>query len=117
MRVLEADIDMTSGGYFPTLHMNQGDTDFGIMLRLYNSVGDFSIGTGATARVHGTKPDGTAFDSAALITGESVVLAGTAALTGAAGTGAFEVRLEKDGEYLHSQNFRIHFEKNPAQED
>lgn len=111
MRIIEADIDMTPGGAYPTLHMNQGDSDFGIRLHLYSSEGTFTIDSGTTARVHGMKPGKTAFDSSALITGMDVVLAGTAALTDEAGVGVFEVQLAKGGAMLHSQNFLIKFER------
>lgn len=117
MRIVEANVDMTFGGVFPVIHMNQGDSDFGIRLHLYNSEGELEIGSGASARVHGTKPDRTPFESSALLTGMDVVLAGTRALTSAAGKGIFEVELESGGELLHSQNFIINFEAAAMAED
>lgn len=111
MIIHELDVDMCAGGHVPLLRLNQGDTDFGILIHLYNSSGIFEIGSGATAKLVGTKPDGSAYEQAATLSGTNVIVAGTSALTDASGKGELEVCLTRAGKNVFSQNIPLRVER------
>ena len=98
------------------LKVSQWDSDFGIVIHLLNSRGVFSLESGTTAKLCGTKPDGTEFETNATIVAGNIVVAGTDALTSAAGTGELEVCLTHAGKKLFSQNFLLCVEKKANKE-
>lgn len=116
MIIHELDVDMTPGGHAPTLRVNQWDSDFGIVINLYNSKGTFSLENGTTAKLCGTKPDGAEFETNATISAGKVVVAGTDELTSASGKGVLEVCLIHSGKKLFSQNFLLRVEKEANRE-
>ncbi len=110
MIIHELDIDMCAGGHAPTLRVNEGDTDFGILIHLYNSSGEFTIQSGTTAKLFGKKPDHTGYEMPATLSGMDVIVAGTTQLTNAPGRGELEVCLIRGGKKLFSQNFPVYVE-------
>ncbi len=111
MIVYELDIDMCAEKYAPTLTVSKGDTDFGIILNLYNSRGTFDIESGTSAKLRGRKPDGSEYEVNATLSGKRVIAAGDSNLTDVAGRGILEVCLTNSGRNLLSQNFPILIEK------
>lgn len=107
MRTIDIDIDMSPGGHAPTVHVNQGDTDFGLVIHLYNSRGVFTVENGTTAKLRGRKPGGAAYERSGTLTGKDVAVAGGTDMTDTAGKGVFEVCLMHSGKSLFSQNFYI----------
>lgn len=102
---------MAPGGHAQVLHLNQGDSDFGIVFHLYCSSGIFNTSGVSEARVFGRKPDGTAYEMVATLSGSDVILAGDASLTDAWGKGELEIRLKRQGKSLFSQNIPLYIEK------
>ncbi len=111
MRIIEIDIDMSPGGHAPAVYVNQGDTDFTLLIHLYNSRGRFTVESGTSAKLRGRKADRTAYERSGSLSGQNVTIAGGTDMTSAAGTGIFEVCLTHGGHELYSQNFQIHVEK------
>ena len=111
MIIHELDVDMVPGGHRQTLNLNQGDSDFGILIHLYNSGGAFTIEGGTTARLCGKRPDGGRIEKVATLTGKDVVAAGGTDITSVCGKGVLEVRLTHGGKDLYSQNIPMLIEK------
>ncbi len=111
MIIHELDIDMVPGGHAPLLALNNGDTDFGLVLNLYNSHGEFQIQSGTTAKLIGKKPDGSGYEKSASISGMSIIVANSSQLTDVSGYGELEVCLTHNGKSLHSQNFPFYVEQ------
>lgn len=110
MRIIEINLNLNPGGHAPAVHVNQGDTDFTLLIHLYNSRGRFTMESGTTAKLRGTKPDGSTYTRTASISGMNVTVAGGTDMTSAAGKGLFEVCLTHGGKELYTQNFPVYVE-------
>lgn len=111
MRIIEIDLDISPGGHAPAVHVNQGDTDFTLLIHLYNSRGNFTVESGTSAKLKGTKPNGSAYTRTASLSGKNVTVAGGTDMTSVAGRGVFEVCLTHSSKELYSQNFPIYVEE------
>ncbi|MDO5139018.1 MAG: hypothetical protein Q4D71_11255, partial [Oscillospiraceae bacterium] len=102
-------IDMVPGGVRTVVSLNQADEDFTLIFELYASSGTFTLESGTTARIQGTKPDGNGYsvDAVVDIEEKTVTVEGELQLTAAAGTGSFELTLYRNDKKLHSANFVI----------
>ena len=50
-------LDMHSGGVPVVVHLSQYDSDFSLVFNLYSSSGTFTVESGTTAAIRGTKKD------------------------------------------------------------
>lgn len=107
MRTLTQPLNMSPGGIPPVIHVSQYDSDFTIVFTLFSTVGDFTIESGTTAMVRGTKSSGTGYsaDAAINISAKTVTVTGNAQMTAAAGQNIFEITLLKGGKEISSKNF------------
>lgn len=98
---------MSPGGIPPVIHVSQYDSDFTIVFTLFSTVGDFTIESGTTAMVRGTKSSGTGYsaDAAINISAKTVTVTGNQQMTAAAGQNVFEITLLKGGKEISSKNF------------
>ena len=98
---------MSPGGIPPVIHVSQYDSDFTIVFTLFSTVGDFSIESGTTAMVRGTKSSGTGYsaDAAINISAKTVTVTGNQQMTAAAGQNVFEITLYKNNKEISSKNF------------
>lgn len=103
-------LDVISKGIGPVIHLNQYDSDFTLTFNLYASQGTFTLPSGTTAEIRGTKADGNGYDSAASVSGTVVTVTGDAQMTAAAGDNVFEIALYKSNKRLNTINFTIHVE-------
>lgn len=107
-------LDMVPRGDRPTVHLNQGDADFVVVIKLIAPEEDFTVVSGTTATLRGTKPDGTSYTKGASINNKIVTVSGDSNLTAAAGKGVFEICLTYRGKELYSSNFYIAVEARPV---
>lgn len=107
MRTLTQPLNMSPGGIPPVIHVSQYDSDFTIVFTLFSTVGDFTIESGTTAVVRGTKSSGTGYsaDAAINISAKTVTVTGNQQMTAAAGQNVFEITLLKNNKEISSKNF------------
>lgn len=113
MRTLTQPLNMSPGGIPPVIHVSQYDSDFTIVFTLFSTVGDFTIESGTTAMVRGTKSSGTGYsaDAAINISAKTVTVTGNQQMTAAAGQNVFEITLYKGNKELNSANFILQCER------
>lgn len=104
-------IDMYPGGLPVVIHLSQYDSDFTLVFELYSSAGTFTVQSGTTAIIRGTKTDGNGYDATATISGNTVTVTGDEQMTAAAGFNGFELVLTKDDKDLSTANFVLDVEK------
>lgn len=103
-------LDMNPGGVLsPTVHLSQYDSAFEIVFALYSSYGEFTMESGTTAKVRGTKPDGNGYsaDCTVDISNKTVTVEGDIQITAVSGASWYEITLYKDGKELNTKNFKI----------
>lgn len=107
MRTLTQPLNMSPGGIPPVIHVSQYDSDFTIVFTLFSTVGGFTIESGTTAMVRGTKSSGTGYsaDAAINISAKTVTVTGNQQMTAAAGQNIFEIVLKKNNKEISSKNF------------
>ena len=102
-------LDMVPGGVRTTVRLNQGDEDFTLVFSLYASSGTFTMESGTTAMIRGTKPDGNGYSVDATVdtTAKTVTVEGELQMTAAAGKGNFELTLYHSGKKISTANFTL----------
>lgn len=112
-KIINRKLDMTPGGVMLVIHMSQYDSDFTIVFSLYNSDGTFTIESGTTARIRGTKKSGTGYSVPATVDASTntVTVTGDQQMTAVAGTNIYEITLYKNGKELNSANFILDVER------
>ena len=103
-------LNMSPGGVPLVIHLNQYDEDYSLVFDLYASEGTFTIESGTTAQIRGTKTDGEGYSVDATLSGTSVTVAGDQQMTAAAGRNVFELTLWKGEKELNTQNFILDVE-------
>lgn len=113
MRTITQTLNMTPGGVPPVIHVSQYDSDFTITFTLFSLFGGFTIESGTTAQIRGTKTSGTGYsaDAAINISAKTVTVTGNAQMTAAAGQNIFEIVLKKNNKEISSKNFILHVER------
>lgn len=113
MITINTKLDMRHGAVRPTIHLSQYDSDFTLVFELFSSDGTFTVESGTTARIRGTKSSGTGFSADATIdtTTKTVSVTGNQQMTASAGRNVYEVTLYKDNKELNSANFILQCER------
>lgn len=104
------DLNVVSVGVPPVIHLSQYDSDFTLVFNLYASKGAFTMPTGTTAEIRGTKKDGNGYDAAATVSGNTVTVTGDEQMTAVAGSNVFEIALYKSNKRLNTINFILQVE-------
>lgn len=109
MITITTKLDMRHGAVRPTIHLSQYDSDFTLVFELYSSDGTFTVESGTTALIRGTKSSGTGFsaDASINISTKTVTVTGDAQMTAAAGQNVYEITLYKGGKEINSANFLL----------
>lgn len=112
-------LDMHSSGVPLHVHLSQYDEDFTLVFNLFASVGTFSIDSGTTVAIRGTKTDGNGYSVAATldVSNKRVTVAGDQQMTAAAGPNEFELTLSKNDKELNTANFIIDVERAALDKD
>ena len=105
-------LNMSPGGVPLVIHLNQYDEDYSLVFDLYASEGTFTIESGTTAQIRGTKTDGEGYsvDATINVSAKTVTVAGDQQMTAAAGRNVFELTLWKGEKELNTQNFILDVE-------
>lgn len=113
MLTLTNRIDMRPGAVPLVIHLGQYDSDFSLVFELYSSAGNFTVESGTTAMIRGTKTDGNAYDADATIdvSAKTVTVAGSEQMTAAKGRNVYELVLTKSGKVLSTANFILDVER------
>lgn len=121
MITINTKIDMRHGAVPKVIPLSQYDSDFTLTFDLYASDGSFTVQSGTTAAIRGTKTDGEPFSMDATVSGSTVTVTGTheqmQQLTAAAGRNVFELTLYKSGKELNTSNFIIFCERAAMDKD
>ena len=107
------DLDMSPGVIPATVHVNQYDDDFSIVFTLYSTKGTFTVESGTTAEIRGTKLDGNGYsaDCTINISAKTVTVAGHKQMTAVAGRNVFELVLKKSNKEISTANFILCVER------
>lgn len=92
------------------IHLSQYDSDFTLVFSLYSSAGSFSVESGTTAMVRGTKGDGNGYSASASLSGTTVTVQGNNQMTAVAGPNTYELVLTRSGKVLSTANFILDVE-------
>ena len=113
MLTLTNRIDMRPGAVPLIIHLGQYDSDFSLVFELYSSAGNFTVESGTTAMIRGTKTDGHAYDADATIdvSAKTVTVAGNEQMTAAKGRNVYELVLKKGTKVLSTANFILDVER------
>lgn len=103
---------MTPGGIAPRCKLNQYDDDWTIVFSLYSDAGEFTIQSGTTAKIRGTKKDGLGYSANATIdiSNQKVTVTGDKQITAVAGENTFELVLYKGEKELSTANVIFYVE-------
>ena len=113
MITINSQLDMTPGAIPVVIHRSQYDSDFSIVFTLFARTGDFTIASGTTAKVRGTKKSGTGYSADATIdvSAKTVTVTGDQQMTVASGQNIFEIVLLNGTSELCSANFILDVER------
>ena len=105
-------LDIHSSCIPVVVHLSQYDSDFSLVFELYSSYGTFTIESGTTVEVRGTKSDNKGYSASATldINNNKVTVAGDQQMTAVAGKNIFELTLWKNNKELNTANFIIDVE-------
>lgn len=110
-------LDVTPGGVPLVIYLSQYDSDFTLEFELYSSNGTFTIESGTTVTVRGTKRDGNGYSVDATLASGVVTIEGDQQITAAAGDGFYEITLWKNNKELSTANFIIRVERAALDKD
>ena len=106
-----SNLDMYPGTSVPVvIHLSQYDSDFSLIFSLYSSRGEFTLPSGTTAKVRGTKTDGKGFSANATVSGTTVTVTGDQQMTAVKGKCIYELTLTKSNKEISSANFTLDVE-------
>lgn len=116
--VYALDLDITPSGVSQIVKLSQYDKTMPqLVINLYNGAQPFTIPTGCTAYIEGTKADKTGFQYTCVITNNAITADITEQMTAFAGRVACEVVLRKSGERKGSANFFLDIEPAALSDD
>ena len=112
-------LDMHAGGAPVIVHLSQYDSDFSLVFNLYSSSGTFTVESGTTAAIRGTKKDGMGYSVNATldISNKKVTVTGDQQMTAVAGKNIFELTLTKNNKELNTANFILDVERAALDKD
>ena len=119
MIVYRYNLDMLPGSIPVIVPVSQYDDDYTLVFSLYSSEGEFTIQSGTTAVVKGTKSDGNGYsvDATLNITDKVVTVTGDKQMTACDGKQVFELALLKSGKTLNTANFILNVERAALDKD
>lgn len=105
-------IDMYPASVPVVVHLSQYDDDFTLEFTMFSSVGEFTVETGTTAKIRGTKKDGKGYSANATIntTQKKVTVTGNQQMTAIAGRNVYELVLTRNNKVLSTANFILDVE-------
>ena len=104
-------VNMTPDYIPPRLHISQYDIGRELQFELTDGSVAYTIPSGATVKLEGTKPSGFGFTESCTVTGNTAAVSTTAGMTDEWGTVPCELVVEKSGLRLGSTNLLLVIEK------
>lgn len=111
MLTIERSLNIYAAGIPQIISLSQYDDDFQLVFSLYTSEGVFTIPSGTTAEVMGTKVDGNGYSASASISDSTVTVTGNKQMTACAGRNVYEIVLTQSGKRLATVNFILKVER------
>lgn len=105
MITYKLNLSMDPGGISPVIHVGQYDDDYTLVFKPFSAAGVFSIESGSTAEIRGTKLDGNGYSADAEIEDGLITVAGDKQMTAVAGMNVFEIVIKSGDKVLSSTNF------------
>lgn len=105
------DLDLTPGGSIVNVHVSQYDNGRPIKFNLFYKGSPYSVPSGTTAYIEGTKPDKRGFSLPATVSGSTAYFNTTQNMCAVAGKTICEFRLLRSGENIGTQNFILDVER------
>lgn len=113
--IINEKLNMSPSGRSPVIRIGQYDSDFSIVFSLYYAGNaTWTMESGTTAKIRGTKTDGTGYSANCTqvdITNKKVTVAGDQQMTAVAGDCVYEIVLYKGTKELSSVNFVLKVER------
>lgn len=110
-------LDLIPGGTEPVLNVSQYDSGQTWEFNIYSGGQAFSIPSGASVVIRGTKPDRKGFDYSCTYSGNVVTAIEQLQMTAVSGKVLAEIAITKGSETIGSANFIIMVEKGALSED
>ena len=120
-------LDMVPGGVHTVTSVSQYDTDVQLEFELFASEGDWTVESGTTVAIRGTKPDGNAISKEGTLRSVTDPEAETTTwyadievdqqMSAVAGRSMYELTLYKDGKELNTANFILSVERAALDKD
>lgn len=111
MLTIERSLNVYAAGIPQIINLSQYDDDFQLVFSLYTSEGVFTVPSGTTAEIMGTKVDGNGYSADATVSGSTVTVTGNVQMTACAGRNVFEIVLTNSGKRLATINFILQVER------
>lgn len=110
-------VNLVPGNYPKEFHVSQYDVGRQLIANIVDSTGAYSIPSGATVTLVGTKPSGFGFTlSGSVGSGGVVTFSTTATVTAEYGRIPCEIRIESGNTVLGTANLMLIVEESPHQE-
>ena len=109
-------VNITPNDTLPRLHLSQYDVGRELSFKLYDGAVSYTVPTGATVKLMGTKPSGFGFTETCTVSGSTASISTTAGMTDEFGGIPCELVVEKSGVRLGSTNIMLVIEKSPHPE-
>lgn len=104
MATREIVVNMVPDGVTPVIHVSQYDDGYGITANLIENGGTYTVPTGATVSIEGTKPDGHGYAYLCTYQDNAVVIPVNTQMTAVKGKHPCELVVRKDGLRVGSKN-------------
>lgn len=106
-------INIVPNGAIKRVHVSQNDIGRTLTFNLFNDSLAYTVPTGATVKIQGTKPSGFGFSETCTVSGNTVTIDTTEAMTDEFGYIEAELQITNSGDVLGTSNFILAVERNP----
>lgn len=106
-------LNIIPNGAIKRVHVSQNDVGRTLTFELFNNSTSYTIPSGATVKIQGTKPSGLGFSETCTVSGNTVTIDTTEEMTDEFGYIEAELQITNSGDVLGTSNFVLVVEKNP----
>lgn len=106
-------IDLIPNGAIKRVHVSQNDVGRTLTFNLFSDSLAYTVPTGATVKIQGTKPSGFGFSEACTVSGNVVTVDTTEEMTDEFGYIDTELQITNSGDVIGTSNFILAIERNP----
>ena len=106
-------LNIIPNGAINRVHVSQNDVGRTLTFELFNNSTSYTVPSGATVKIQGTKPSGFGFSETCTVSGNTATIDTTEAMTDESGNIQTELSISYDGVVIGTSNFVLAVEKNP----